>query len=130
MNDISLSHLQVTKATNFLSRARGLIGRPNLIKNQALWIAPCNSVHTCFMGGPIDVVFIGADEVIVRVDHRLKPWRFAVAMGGHSVLELAAGEARALGLHVGCRLLIPQMKRSQTRPRKTSQSPQTPKVES
>ena len=135
MNNIDLGHLQITTATNFFSRARGLIGRPKLIKNQALWIAPCDSVHTCFMGGPIDVVFIGADEVIIRVDHSLKPWRFAVAMGGLSVLELAAGEARALGLRVGCRLVRPQIKRSQTKPRKTSQShqsspsSQTPKAE-
>ena len=130
MNDIDLGHLQIMTATNFLSRARGLIGGPKLLKNQALWIAPCNSVHTCFMSGPIDVVFIGADDLVIRVVHQLKPWRFAFAMGGRSVLELAAGQAHTLGLQVGCRLFSSQIKLAQNRTRKTSQTPQAPEAES
>ena len=104
MNCVDLGHLHVITATNFLARAQGLIGKPDLIKCQALWIAPCNSVHTCFMANAIDVVFIGADDVVVRIVHGLKPWRFAFTRKARSVLELAAGEAVSLGLYPGCRL--------------------------
>ena len=106
---VHLDHLQVIAATSFLARAQGLIGKPDLLKYQALWIAPCNSVHTCFMGSPIDVVFIGAGDIVVRTEHRLPPWRFAFKRSALSVLELATGQAAALGLLPGCRIVKPTL---------------------
>ena len=104
MNDVDLGHLHISMATTFRARAQGLIGKPALSTNEAIWIRPCNSVHSCFMGSPIDVVFIGAGDLILRVVHQLKPWSFAFTHKAKSVLELAAGEAAALDLHRGCRL--------------------------
>ena len=85
-------------------RTRGLLGRPRLHDGEGLLIARCRSVHTVGMGYAIDVVFIDTRGRIVRVVEALRPMRMAVCLRGASVLELAAGQARALGLRMGIQL--------------------------
>ena len=85
-------------------RTRGLLGRPRLHDGEGLLIARCRSVHTVGMGYAIDVVFIDTRGRIVRVVEALRPMRMAVCLRGASVLELAAGQARALGLLMGIQL--------------------------
>jgi uncharacterized membrane protein (UPF0127 family) len=55
---------------------------------------------------PIDVVFLDAEQRVVRVVPSLAPWRMAAAKGARSVLELAAGECGRLGVAAGGRLRI------------------------
>ncbi len=54
-----------------------------------------------FMRFPIDVVFLDRDDVVVKVVHRIKPWRAAMGGGGKKALELPAGAAADNGLETG-----------------------------
>ena len=85
-------------------RTRGLLGHPRLHDGEGLLISRCRSVHTMGMGYAIDVVFIDPRGCIVRIVEALAPMRMAVCLRGASVLELAAGQARALGLRTGMQL--------------------------
>jgi hypothetical protein len=111
--------LQVRSATTFLARLRGLLGQPRPGAGAALLIAPCASVHTCFMRAPIDVVFLDHGHRVLRIVTALRPWRLAGCPGAHAALELAAGDAARLRLQPGahvpvtrimgdCRLVAPQ----------------------
>ena len=85
-------------------RTRGLLGRPELQGGEGLFITRCSSVHTVGMRHDIDVVFVDRTGRIVRIAERLAPMRMAMCRKAASVLELAAGQARALGLSVGTSL--------------------------
>jgi uncharacterized protein len=103
--------LELILAEGLRSRMVGLLGARGLPERTALLIPRCDSVHTVAMRFAIDVVFArrldpdGALE-IVSVSPDVRPGRFARAdRGGTRVrrrelcaLELAAGQAEALGL--------------------------------
>ncbi|HVT45088.1 MAG TPA: DUF192 domain-containing protein [Thermoanaerobaculia bacterium] len=57
-----------------------------------LWIPRCRSIHTCFMKGPIDVLFLDRRRSVVSRHAALQPWRLLAARRpADSVLELPAG---------------------------------------
>lgn len=99
--------LRLHVADNFLTRARGLLGR-KLALEEALLIRPCAAVHTFGMAYPIDAVFLDAHDRIRKIVPHLAPWRMAACGGSRAVLELNAGQARALGLEPGQRLSLLQ----------------------
>jgi uncharacterized protein len=88
-------------ADHAVARMRGLLGRSNLSQGEGILLRPAGSIHTFFMRFPIDVVFLNEEDVVVKVVHRLSPWRAAGLKGARSVLELAAGEAESRGIEVG-----------------------------
>jgi hypothetical protein len=53
---------------------------------------------------PIDVMFVHADQAVLRVVPGLKPWHAAFCRGAHDVVELAAGELARHGLQAGDRV--------------------------
>jgi uncharacterized membrane protein (UPF0127 family) len=87
-----------------LRRIRGLLGRRKLAAGEGIVMRPQWSVHTAFMRFPIDVVFVDADQVVLRIVSRLKPWRVALCKGAHDVVELAAGECARHELRAGHRV--------------------------
>jgi uncharacterized protein len=90
-------------ADGFFSRARGLLGRKDLPRGGGMLIRPTWSVHTAFMRFAIDVVFLDADLRVLKVAHRLRPWRTAASLHARSALELPAGECERLGISAGDR---------------------------
>jgi uncharacterized protein len=86
------------------SRMRGLLGRQGLESGEGLLLRPTGSVHTFFMGFPIDVVFLSRDGEVLKVARALPAWRTAGARRAKAVLELAADEADRRGIRVGARL--------------------------
>ncbi len=115
--EIGAGHLEVRTANgrhvasaldarSMTQRMRGLIGR-RLEAGQGLLLRRCGSVHTNFMGYPIDVVYLSRDGEIVKLVRALRPWRFSWG-GRHAAetLELACGEAERLGLATGERLAL------------------------
>ncbi len=97
--------LDVEIADSFLARARGLLGRRGIQPSAGMLIRPSTSVHMFFMRFAIDVVYLDRDYRIVRIVHRLRPWRASRGGRGASMaLELAAGSAERLGLAVGQQL--------------------------
>jgi uncharacterized protein len=87
-----------------LTRLRGIIGWKGMRRGEGLLLRPTFSIHTMFVRFPIDAVFLDKNMAVVAIAHELKPWRFASARKAKSVLELAAGECRRLGLERGDRL--------------------------
>lgn len=82
----------INQAETFRSRLVGLMFRRTPLHNEGLLLAPCNSIHMCFMHFPIDVIFLSSENKIIKLVHQLKPWRFVMPVkGAHSVLELPAG---------------------------------------
>ena len=86
------------------TRLRGIMGWNSLRRGEGMLIRPTFSIHTMFVRFPIDAVFLDKDMAVVSIAHDLKPWRFAAVRKAKSVLELAAGECRRIGLERGDRL--------------------------
>lgn len=90
--------LTVHRATRFLERLGGLLLRRPLQLGEALYLAPCNCVHTGFMRYPIDVAYLNAGHRVLKVVGHLPPWRVSGCRGAHAALELRAGQARLHGI--------------------------------
>ena len=89
-SDVTIAS-DVSLALTRAERNRGLLGRDSLDPSAALVISPCSSIHTMFMRFPIDVIFVDRDGRAVRIVRDLAPWRIALALRAHAVIELAAG---------------------------------------
>ncbi len=85
-------------AERFLSRCRGLLGRPPPGKDEGLLIRPCSSVHTFGMRYPIDLVWLDRQGRILDLVPGLRPGRMTWRPGASAVLELASGQIERLGL--------------------------------
>ena len=76
-------------------RLRGMIGR-RFVPGEfdAMVFERCSSIHSCWMGIPIDAVFIDGGNRITAIRCGLAPWRTAFGgRGTRSVIELPAGAA-------------------------------------
>jgi uncharacterized protein len=91
------------RARTLWERFRGLMLAPPLPPGEALWLPACGAVHTAFVRGAIDLLFLRGER-IVRVSSEVAPWRVVACRGADSVIELAAGEAARLGLTPGQQL--------------------------
>jgi len=85
-------------------RMRGLLGRKYLRRGEGMVLRPGWSIHTAFMRFPIDAVFLDADQVVIKTELEIGPWRTVSCRGAREVVELAAGECRRRGLEVGDRV--------------------------
>jgi hypothetical protein len=85
------------RTTNVFDRIRGLLLRPAPVAGAGLLIDPCASIHTFGMSYPIDVVYLDAQYRVLRTIDAIDPWRLSVCRGARMTLELAAGQAEALG---------------------------------
>ncbi len=92
--------LTILPARTFLSRLGGLLARAPLNEREALYLAPCSSVHTMLMRYAIDVAFVDRGGRVLKVV-TLAPWRAAACFGARGVLELRAGQARRWGIVAG-----------------------------
>jgi len=85
-------------------RLRGLLGRGSLAPGEGIVLRPAWSIHTAFMRFPIDVVFVDAEQVVMRVEPSLRPFKTASCRGAREVVELVAGECQRRGLVTGDRV--------------------------
>lgn len=95
---------QIAVADTLLRRMRGLIGRRSLPSGVGIVLRPAFSMHTAFVSFPIDVVFLDADLVVVKIEEGLRPFRTATYRGAREIVELAAGECARRGLDEGDRV--------------------------
>ena len=92
-----VQHLEV--ADNPWLRFKGLMGRPTYSKGLALWIEPCNSIHSFFMRFEFDAVFLSKTGEVLHVLQAMKPWRFSpVIWKAAVVVEFPSGGAAAIQL--------------------------------
>ena len=97
--------ITVLIADTFLTRFAGLMFRKKLPPATGLYLAPCNSVHMCFMRFAIDVVYLDKEYNIIKIVQGLKPWvGLSMCPKAWAVLELTVGEAERCRLEVGKRL--------------------------
>ncbi len=93
--------LVIRRAASFLARLRGLTFAPPPAPGHALLLVPCAAVHTAFMRGPIDVVFLDRAGRIQKIVPRLAPWRATTCPAAWQTLELGPGESARLGFAPG-----------------------------
>jgi uncharacterized membrane protein (UPF0127 family) len=87
--------LRVATASSYLARLRGLTALAGLDHDAGLEIPRCRSVHTVGMRFPLDLVWLGGDGAVVRVDRGVRPFRLRSCRGARSVIEVAAGRGDA-----------------------------------
>ncbi len=103
----------VESADGLWGKFMGLMGRPSLAPDAALWLPDSNGIHMMFMRFAIDAVFVGkpapdGGRVVVAVHERLPAWRGLVPLvrGAHGVLELPVGVITASATAVGDRIVL------------------------
>ena len=96
---------RITIANTSLTRLIGLVGRRELASGCGLLIRPSSGIHTFGMLFSIDVVALSKDLRVLRVWHRLGPFRVtSVNLKTHSMLELPAGQISNCQMQVGDQL--------------------------
>jgi uncharacterized protein len=99
--------LNVGLADTHLSRLRGLLGRMKLRRDDGLWVAPSQGIHTIGMLFPIDVVYLDARNRVIHLIEHLGPFRIApIRVHAKSVLELPTRTIYDSGTQMGDSLLI------------------------
>lgn len=97
---------QVKLADSFYTRLTGLMFTSGMLGYDGILFAPGNSIQTCFMRYPIDVVFLDPQDEVVKVVRAMKPWRFTrMYLRATRALELTAG-AVPLSVTEGSRLEV------------------------
>jgi uncharacterized membrane protein (UPF0127 family) len=94
----------VTVADTTPRRLRGLLGRSELPPGEGMLLRPAWSIHTMFMRFPIDVVFLDPEQIVIKIEPALPPFRTASCRGAREVVELSAGECARRGLTLGDRV--------------------------
>ena len=103
----SAPFLEILIADSFLTRFAGLMFRKKLPAATGLFLAPCNSVHMCFMCFAIDVVYLDQDYSIIKIVKNLRPWLgLSLCSKAWAVLEMSAGEAERCGCEAGKKLIV------------------------
>lgn len=87
-------------------RRTGLLKHTELKPGEALWILPCESVHSFFMKFTIDVLYLDKTKKVRGMRHQMKPWRLSACLPAHSVLELPAGLLAETGTQKGDQLVF------------------------
>ena len=83
---------EVILADTLFSRMKGLLGKRDLKKGQALILKPCDSIHTFFMRFAIDVIFVDRNNRVVLTLSCLRPWRLSpICWKAKFAIELPSG---------------------------------------
>lgn len=96
---ILIPNLEVANST--WTRTKGLLGRPDLAPDQALWIPRCNNIHTFFMKFALDLVFLNKKMVVTKIVKNVPPGRIVWAWTASSVIEFKTGFLEKTPVQVG-----------------------------
>ncbi|MDD5687312.1 MAG: DUF192 domain-containing protein [Elusimicrobia bacterium] len=85
-------------AEKYFDRAKGLIGKAGIGKNEGLLLKRCNWIHMFFMRFAIDAVFLKTQKTqsqnvykVVKILYNVKPWGLCQPVfSANSVLEMKA----------------------------------------
>jgi uncharacterized membrane protein (UPF0127 family) len=83
--------LRVHDARGLRARGRGLGGLDALPADRALRIPRCRAVHTFTMRFTLDLIWLGPDGAVVRVDRAVPPRRQRGCARARAVVETRAG---------------------------------------
>lgn len=83
------------------------MGRKTLPAQEALWLRPCNSIHTFWMRFAIDVLFLDRQLRIVKLIENLRPFRLTLpSPHAASVIEMPAHSISQYNLRLGDELRV------------------------
>jgi len=100
MDNIIAGNLMV--ADSFLKRLKGLMFTKEFSSDSALYIYPCNAIHTFFMNYNIDVLYLDKNNMVVGVDEDLKPGRIGkYVKNAVAVVEFTSGEIKKNQIQIG-----------------------------
>jgi uncharacterized protein len=88
----------VEVADTAAKRSKGLLGRSGLPRGHAIWIAPCEAVHTFGMQFAIDLIYLDRQHRIRKIQSNVRPWRISACLRAHSVVELPGGSIRDISV--------------------------------
>jgi len=83
-------------ADNWWTRFWGLQFRSELPAETGLLLNPCNSVHTCFMRFPLNLVFLDSHGRVVRCREAIQSWRFVLPQNDQVVATLEVPVSKPL----------------------------------
>src|SRR3954447_21376247 len=95
--------LWVAEATTPRARFLGLAWLDPIPADWALELPRCTSVHTFWMRFDLDLVWLGADGGVVRVDEAVPRRRARGCRGAASVVETRSGHGARLAAAVAAR---------------------------
>jgi len=105
-NDVALVET-VEMAVDLKSRLIGLLGRSSLGTHRAMYLAPCNSIHTFLMKFSLDVIFLDRDMNVLKKVENVRPARIVLGgIGAYGVLEMETGWFSVNNLNIGDKLLF------------------------
>ncbi len=87
--------LRVARAERRPDRMKGLAKLDAMPAAYALHLPRCRSIHTFTMRFPLDLIWLGKDGQVVRVDPAVPPRRLKWCVKARSVVEANAGTADA-----------------------------------
>lgn len=83
---------RAARGDTFLARLSGWMFRARPGEDEALLLTPCDSIHTCFMRFPIDILFLDPDGLILARYDRVAPWKYIPRIrGARSAIEFPGG---------------------------------------
>jgi uncharacterized membrane protein (UPF0127 family) len=90
------------------ARRRGLarLDSGALPRGHGLLFERCRSVHTIGMRFALDLVWLGGDGAVVRVDRAVGARRVRTCRGAHAVVEVGAGDGDRFAAALGERHLV------------------------
>jgi uncharacterized membrane protein (UPF0127 family) len=93
-NTTLASHIKI--AGDPWNRMKGLLGRKDFPKGEALVITHCQSIHMFFMKFPIDVIFCDSQDKVVGLCETIKPFQMSPLFFKASyAIELPSGTIAA-----------------------------------
>ncbi|WP_346355174.1 DUF192 domain-containing protein [Azotosporobacter soli] len=95
---------QLHLADTFWKRLQRLIGKDELLLDEAVLIVPANCLNTYFLSLPVDVVFLDQEGKVVGMLESVMPWQTVCEKKAQAVLELAAGALCRHGCQIGDQL--------------------------
>lgn len=97
----------VVRAHGMFERTFGLLGSPSVPVRSGMWFERCAAVHTLGMRSAIDVIFLDADERVLRTVAEVAPNRLAVLCPKARItIELGPGTLERARVNVGDRLYL------------------------
>jgi len=100
-NNVEIIKLQALQTQTLKERLGGLLLLKQLQTNQALWIAPCNSIHTFGMKYALDLIYFDKDNKVCGLVNHIKPWRINVCLKASVTVELVADSIKHIDIRLG-----------------------------
>jgi len=99
--EIQCCNVEVELADTWRKRLVGLLAKSQISDQYGLLFRPGESIHTIGMRFTIDVLFLDKDNGVLKISHKMKPFRLSFApKGTYSVLEISGGNAKRTGIHL------------------------------